>query len=108
MRVEVRDRAAWLQRVEARISAIKSERRKRDMEYEDEWRSSVFGGRLLLMIWPNAKPSPVEFEYPSIYSFVDLNVLNSMRRVLMSTEINAIFFESDELAAAGVLAEPVW
>jgi hypothetical protein len=105
MKIEITDRAQWLDRVNAAISRIETERKKQDMEYVDWWHRSLLGGRLLLLIWPEAKPSPAMFEYPSIHGFIQLNILRSMRRALLDTGTGALFFDDEEAHLAPQCAE---
>lgn len=99
MRIEITDREHWLERVNAAISRIETERKKRDMEYVDEWRSSVFGGRLLLIINPTAKPARC-IGYPSIYGWDAYGTLLDMRAGLLSMGTGRIWFGETEMNAA--------
>lgn len=99
MRIEITDRDHWLGRVNAAINRIETERKKRDMEYVDEWRASVFGGRLLRIIFPDAKP-PHCIEYPSIYGWDAYGTLLDMRTGLLSMGTGRIWFGELEINAA--------
>lgn len=106
MRIEITDREHWLERVNAAISVIETERKKRDMEYLDEWRSSVFGGRLMLILNPDAKPRhEYSSGYPSLFGWNHYDTLLEMRAALRSMGTGAIFFGIEELKAAPPLKE---
>jgi hypothetical protein len=104
MRIEITDREHWLERVNAAISVIEAERKKRDMEYVDEWRTSVFVGRLLLMLNPDAKPTH-DIHYPSLYGWNNYGTLLDMRAGLLSMGTGVIFFGTEEIKAAPALKE---
>jgi hypothetical protein len=99
MRIEITDREHWLDRVNAAITRINTERKKRDMEYVDEWRASIFGGRLLTIIKPDAKPAH-GIEYPSIYGWGVYGTLLEMRAGLESVGTGRIWFGEEEISAA--------
>lgn len=99
MRIEITDREYWLERVNAAINRIETERKKRDMEYVDEWRASIFGGRLLMIINPDAKPRH-EPGYPSIYAWDSYGTLLDMRAGLLSMGTGRIWFGETEMNAA--------
>ncbi len=102
MKIEITDREHWLERVEYHIRRIEAERRKRDAEYEDEWASSVFGGRLLLIFLPYAKPPRGNrmTSYPSCYAWDVYGTLKDMRTGLLEQRTGAIWFGETEIKAA--------
>lgn len=99
MRIEITDREHWLERVNAAINRIETERKKRDMEFVDEWRASVFGGRLWTMIFLDAKPRH-QPGYPSIYAWDAYGTLLDMRAGLLSMGTGRIWFGETEMNAA--------
>ncbi|HEX7906788.1 MAG TPA: hypothetical protein VF534_01665 [Paraburkholderia sp.] len=104
MRIEIIDREHWLERVNAAINRIETERKKRDMEYVDEWRASVFGGRLWTMIFPDAKPHH-EPGYPSVYGWDAYGTLLDMRTGLLSMGTGRIWFGETEINAAPQISQ---
>jgi hypothetical protein len=103
MKIEITDREHWLERVEAEISRIETERKKRNMQFEDEWANSIFGGRLLLILWPDAKPvrqRRLVTDYPSIYAWDVYGMLLDMREGLRSMGTGVIYFGTAEMRAA--------
>lgn len=106
MRIEITDREHWLERVNIAIKRIETERKKRDMEYVDEWRASIFGGRLWTMIFPDAKPpSDLRTGYPSIYAWDAYGTLLDMRTGLLSMGTGRIYFGEAEINAAPPIVE---
>jgi hypothetical protein len=104
MRIEITDREHWLERVNAAINRIETERKKRDMEYVDEWRASIFGGRLLMIINPHAKPAHC-VDYPSIYGWDTYGTLLEMRAALQSIGTGRIWFGEAEMISAPPLTQ---
>jgi hypothetical protein len=103
MKIEITDRQHWLERVNREITRIENVRQKRNMEYEDEWATSIFGGRLIRILWPDAKPSKerrMVSDYPSIYAWDVYGTLLDMREGLRSMGTGVIYFGTAEMRAA--------
>jgi hypothetical protein len=103
MKVEITDRAAWLERVEAKIARIEAERARRDAEYVALWRRSIEGRLTLLFNRDAQTPTHLGWFtiYPSNYAWGDLAVLRGMRRALRSENTGTIYFDEEELAVGG-------
>jgi hypothetical protein len=107
MRIELTDRAQWLQRVRDAISNIHRQRAKEDAGYEASW-ARVYDRRnrwLRLLIGPHSRTPPhgdtgfMRPFYPSCHAWGRLHTLNQIEKALLSTGTGAVFVTGDEMGA---------
>lgn len=112
MRVEITDRALWIERVKAALQHIDDRRAQADARYEAEWaaRYNSRGPVRRFFCGPSSeKPTKNGWDdlgvgwgyYPSIYAWGDKDKLNRVLHALQSDGTGAIYITGDELRAIG-------